>query len=986
MHKRSGRRFQRNYEKKDPILKKPNRLKHLRKPNTFQPKIQALNLISSKKQEKNSADPKSGREEEGNSQTLLGIAKSRENMRKSWLANDEKVSHRSTDTEARTVVNMRHDLSTVDLHLSFICPIGFRERKGACGQDELTWSGRTGFAWVSADGDVGGAGGCDLCGQPNYRSRAPSSLSFLPSSHLLTSSYSRSLVHATKNSTQGGGKLEEDKIKLPRSLSITWTARAKEQVRPARRRLELSVQVHESDLLIGSNLHSLLPFAISKVMATAAAITFRFVRCPKCKKILAEFANIPVYQCGGCDTTLRSKTYSSSRDSIIVGSQELPESLSFDSVLLPSFKNEMTVLESVDGVQNTEALNPQMSNLDDPDNSYKEVGQLVDEENSSTDRGIVSESLRPTDERNNMQIMIENDPDYNSKSSEPCQQAQGSSKLNKSIQDSTESTASLEVVSSVENETNRDFHDGNEGISISTTINSNSYYGIVSSGDGRFTVRRRIGISRRTFKQRTVQDSEDTNEHKASAGTHVPGQEISQEPPNEEIEGFVSNANESSAKCASVDKFESNANNLPTENTSHKKQNTSLDSEEFHSVQNWFEPENDEPLEPLSTDAYFKLTSSPCNQIGSPSAGFNLHKNIQMEILRKVDELREEIGELFDKPHEEKGRSLLKFIQESRPSMKPDPDLAGFPLQSIPCVHFHHEENQKNKKLCRACHHDILSPTLHMSPTLLHCCHNAMIEHDVEKPNKGRKQQIKRHCRPVLGGAPFVICYNCLELLQLPIDFFIAMKRLHKLRCGSCSEVLLFSFKAPNRRVPNQSTSEAESSTYTTLRNEMYNAHLNNRSQSESITFSEEFADILGMRRSADVESSISTQIRSSKLEAGLQLHKLMGYGSASELLYRHSLTDIEFDITRATTPHRNSPVASYLGDETKERSGSIVADMKSQKFKALVDDEEGNESPEKLLRSRRAASPLHELFKIMRLKVHKGGRKQSDQATEGCN
>ncbi|WOL13359.1 hypothetical protein Cni_G22129 [Canna indica] len=78
----------------------------------------------------------------------------------------------------------------------------------------------------------------------------------------------------------------------------------------------------------------------------------------------------------------------------------------------------------------------------------------------------------------------------------------GSLKLNQSIQDSAESTASLEVVSSVENETNKDFHDGNEGVSISTTINSNSYYGIVSSGGGRFIVRRRI----RSVRHRVLVD------------------------------------------------------------------------------------------------------------------------------------------------------------------------------------------------------------------------------------------------------------------------------------------------------------------------------------------------------------------------------------------------------------------------------------------------------------------------------------------------
>ncbi|KAF8397098.1 hypothetical protein HHK36_016005 [Tetracentron sinense] len=65
-----------------------------------------------------------------------------------------------------------------------------------------------------------------------------------------------------------------------------------------------------------------------------------------------------------------------------------------------------------------------------------------------------------------------------------------------------------------------------------------------------------------------------------------------------------------------------------------------------------------------------------------------------------------------------------------------------------------------------------------------------------------RRQSIKQHCRPVAGGAPFIICHHCWKLLQLPVDFLLSRKRCHRLRCGACSEVLKFSLHGRTHIVP----------------------------------------------------------------------------------------------------------------------------------------------------------------------------------------
>ncbi|KAI5018960.1 hypothetical protein ZWY2020_043848 [Hordeum vulgare] len=49
----------------------------------------------------------------------------------------------------------------------------------------------------------------------------------------------------------------------------------------------------------------------------------------------------------------------------------------------------------------------------------------------------------------------------------------------------------------------------------------------------------------------------------------------------------------------------------------------------------------------------------------------------------------------------------------------------------------------------------------------------------------------RRHCLPVLGGAPFVVCGECSELLQAPTSAVPSRRRGNiRLRCGGCEEVL----------------------------------------------------------------------------------------------------------------------------------------------------------------------------------------------------
>ncbi|KVI10030.1 Protein of unknown function DUF3133 [Cynara cardunculus var. scolymus] len=60
---------------------------------------------------------------------------------------------------------------------------------------------------------------------------------------------------------------------------------------------------------------------------------------------------------------------------------------------------------------------------------------------------------------------------------------------------------------------------------------------------------------------------------------------------------------------------------------------------------------------------------------------------------------------------------------------------------------------------------------------------------DVRKQYRSPK---KRFIRPIAGGSPWITCYRCSQLLQLPQSFLVFKRRCHSVRCGGCLKVLNF--------------------------------------------------------------------------------------------------------------------------------------------------------------------------------------------------
>ncbi|XP_028791958.1 protein ENHANCED DISEASE RESISTANCE 4 [Neltuma alba] len=75
------------------------------------------------------------------------------------------------------------------------------------------------------------------------------------------------------------------------------------------------------------------------------------------------------------------------------------------------------------------------------------------------------------------------------------------------------------------------------------------------------------------------------------------------------------------------------------------------------------------------------------------------------------------------------------------------------------------------------------------------------------------------HCRPIAGGSPFITCFNCFELLQLPKKALVMTKNCpQNVRCGACSSEISLSvidkklIISPHTEIKGTSTSVDDSS------------------------------------------------------------------------------------------------------------------------------------------------------------------------------
>ncbi|CAN6226579.1 unnamed protein product [Urochloa humidicola] len=294
---------------------------------------------------------------------------------------------------------------------------------------------------------------------------------------------------------------------------------------------------------------------------------------------------------------------------------------------------------------------------------------------------------------------------------------------------------------------------------------------------------------------------------------------------------------------------------------------------------------------------------------------------LRKKILKTVDELKGDLSELFRKSPElnptPRARPLPRvpkqegYVSRAARAAKhvqvtaPPPPPRGLPsrryrrCRAEPCYH-----SVQARSSCHhgCCHHHHGKPEC--SSCRGHCCRPRAPAPRKPPPAAAaakRRPAPRNHCRPVLKGAPFIVCSSCFKLVQVPADFAVATRTVRKLRCGACSTVLSYSYRDPARKKDDSLADQLS-----TDGSELHGG--GGAAQPAADPFAP-FVDGFGLSSySTDDEqplhpsrnTSFDTMDGAARGGVG-RLHRLMGYGSASELLRRSP--DLYESFSERTTP-----------------------------------------------------------------------------------
>ncbi|KAD7480303.1 hypothetical protein E3N88_03439 [Mikania micrantha] len=200
----------------------------------------------------------------------------------------------------------------------------------------------------------------------------------------------------------------------------------------------------------------------------------------------------------------------------------------------------------------------------------------------------------------------------------------------------------------------------------------------------------------------------------------------------------------------------------------------------------------------------------------------------------------------------------------------------------------------------------------------------------VTKPFRTTKK--KKYVRPIAGGSPWITCYLCSKLLQLPQSFLLFSKRYHTLRCGGCLKVLTFTLSNgthvsryyPEETIVAPPSSEVED--FDKMSGSWAGpVSCSDRSFEKSYSTetdrigSREFSEERRNKATVSRDPSRSTQMSSSKISGrrtttseieevepghnGSPLHWLMGYASPSKFSAERRMVAMSRDPLGSTQP-----------------------------------------------------------------------------------
>ncbi|EYU20134.1 hypothetical protein ABFS82_06G055800 [Erythranthe guttata] len=302
-----------------------------------------------------------------------------------------------------------------------------------------------------------------------------------------------------------------------------------------------------------------------------------------------------------------------------------------------------------------------------------------------------------------------------------------------------------------------------------------------------------------------------------------------------------------------------------------------------------------------------------------PRPGFNSSSEPdKSELLRTVNELKDQLNR-------------MNFPEISSPNRMPPSGNIYNPRCNIPRLAFSGDaaSHYMHRDIC-SCPH--CSPqNYHYSaqfPTNYSCGahtsphrYRTSSEFSLRKSNDmKRSHPAKRHLRPLAGGAPFVACYRCSELLLLPADFILFEKRYHRLKCNACKKVLKYSLLEGTRLVPYLPEASAPPPSATSRRNTPGPppprplSHCSSCGNVDAVSYSDDYGRSLckscstggeaevrlppsfdeeaerksyyyNIKMKSTLKSKATSEIEEIPESSNSPLHRLMGYSSPSQVL-----------------------------------------------------------------------------------------------------
>ncbi|KAG0477420.1 hypothetical protein HPP92_014261 [Vanilla planifolia] len=417
----------------------------------------------------------------------------------------------------------------------------------------------------------------------------------------------------------------------------------------------------------------------------------RFAKCPKCLQILTEFEGVPVYRCGGCGAILRAKPHACSEQKLSTDSTNSgSQKQSGTAALNDASTGLQTSGSDISGViEEGDAIkNVRISN------SKSEIckGKVKPSGLLCWDEDVQRFSGQFTNEREEMHQVQES----------RLEKGNGSLNSSDKLEDSV-TTASEEDMINVEFQS---------GACFMKNIRSlNAYDGSISSTDenGKGDIHRNfLRLSRRTFRNKKPSNS---------FGREKEGDRFSRKYSNERLPSSCNGE----LSCRNVFQAEEG--------------DASFLSEDFHSLGSWMHSESE-----VNAKQESKLRFSKEDE------------EDQVNILRKVDELRDELSELFNKTVKNQFRGKanhfhgINFHQKhTLPHLFLSSANSNLSISIPPggqCCH---------KGSCYRCPHNIACHLSHATRLDRHigtcsCLHQAQqnLQSKDSKP-----PPMLRHCRPV---------------------------------------------------------------------------------------------------------------------------------------------------------------------------------------------------------------------------------------------